>query len=82
MEKFLQYKDLSYFYQTKESEIHALNHVDFFVEKNSFASLVGPSGCGKTTMLSLTAGLLEPSNGQILLDGKKIEKKRKSMLYY
>lgn len=74
MEKFLQYKDLSYFYQTKESEIHALNNVNFFVEKNTFASLVGPSGCGKTTMLSLTAGLLEPSSGQILLDGKKIEK--------
>ena len=74
MEKFLQYKDLSYFYQTKESEIHALNNVNFFVEKNTFASLVGPSGCGKTTMLSLTAGLLEPSSGQILLDGKKIAK--------
>lgn len=74
MDKFLQYENLSYFYQTKESEIHALDNVNFFVKKKSFSSLVGPSGCGKTTMLSLTAGLLEPSAGQILLEGKKIEK--------
>ena len=74
MEKFLQYDKLSYFYQTKESEIHALNDVNFFVEQKSFASIVGPSGCGKTTMLSLTAGLLEPSSGEIKLGGKKIEK--------
>ena len=72
MEKFLQYDKLSYFYQTKESEIHALNDVNFFVEQKSFASIVGPSGCGKTTMLSLTAGLLEPSSGEIKLGGKKI----------
>ena len=74
MEKFLQYDKLSYFYQTKESEIHALNDINFFVEQKSFASIVGPSGCGKTTMLSLTAGLLEPSSGEIKLGGTKIEK--------
>ena len=74
MEKFLQYRNLSYYYQTKESEIHALDNVNFFVEKKNFASIVGPSGCGKTTMLSLTAGLLEPTSGEILLEGKKIEK--------
>lgn len=74
MEKFLQYRNLSYFYQTKESEIHALDNINFYVEQKSFASIVGPSGCGKTTMLSLTAGLLEPTNGEILLEDKKIEK--------
>ena len=74
MEKFLQYDKLSYFYQTKESEIHAVNDVNSFFFFKSFASIVGPSGCGKTTMLSLTAGLLEPSSGEIKLGGKKIEK--------
>lgn len=74
MENFLQYKNLSYFYQTKESEIHALNNVNFVVKQKDFSSIVGPSGCGKTTMLSLTAGLLEPTEGEILLNNKKIEK--------
>jgi len=74
MKKLLEFKDVKFFYQTKESEVCALDGVDFFLEEKSFTSLVGPSGCGKTTILSLIAGLLEPSGGEILLDGKKIEK--------
>ena len=35
MDKFLQYENLSYFYQTKESEIHALNNVNFFVKQKT-----------------------------------------------
>lgn len=74
MKKLLEFKDVKFFYQTKESEICALDGVNFYLEEKSFTSLVGPSGCGKTTILSLTAGLLEPSSGEILLDGKAIEK--------
>lgn len=74
MKKLLEFKDIKFFYQTKESEVCALDGVDFFLEEKSFTSLVGPSGCGKTTILSLIAGLLQPSSGEILLDGKKIEK--------
>lgn len=74
MKDFLQFKDVSYFYQTKENEVQALDKVNFSVDEEDFASLVGPSGCGKTTILSLTAGLLEPSSGQILLQGSPIKK--------
>lgn len=73
MEKLLEFNNVKYFYQTKESEVCALNGVNFAVEKESFSSLVGPSGCGKTTILSLTAGLLTPSSGDILLENKPIE---------
>ena len=73
MKDFLQFKDVSYFYQTKENEVQALDKVNFSVDEEEFASLVGPSGCGKTTILSLTAGLLEPSSGQILLQGSPIK---------
>ena len=74
MNNLLELKNVSYFYQTKESEINALNNVSFSLKEKDFTSLVGPSGCGKTTILSLIAGLLTPSSGEILLDGKKIEK--------
>lgn len=74
MKKLLEFKDISYFYQTKESEIKALDEVSFDVKEKEFTSLVGPSGCGKTTILSLTAGLLFPSSGEILIDGKAVEK--------
>ena len=49
MDKFLEFKDVSYFYQTKKSEVQALKDVNFTIEEKEFASLVGPSGCGKTT---------------------------------
>lgn len=74
MKTLLEFKNVNYFYQTKESEISALDGVDFTINNESFTSLVGPSGCGKTTILSLTAGLLTPSSGEILLDKKPIEK--------
>lgn len=74
MKKLLEFKDVKFFYQTKENEVNALDGVEFALEDKTFTSLVGPSGCGKTTILSLIAGLLQPSSGEILLDGKKIEK--------
>ena len=74
MKAILNFQDVNFFYQTKEKEIHALKSVSFDIEQESFVSLVGPSGCGKTTILSLTAGLLKPSSGKILLDGKPVEK--------
>ena len=74
MKSILEFKDVKYFYQTKESEICALNGINFDVGEKQFTSLVGPSGCGKTTILSLTAGLLTPSEGEILLNGQPIQK--------
>ncbi len=74
MENFLQMKNVDYFYQTKDNEIQAINKLDFSVAENSFASLVGPSGCGKTTILSLIAGLLKPSEGEITINGEVVGK--------
>ena len=74
MNNLLELKNVSYYYQTKQNEINALDNINFSLKEKDFTSLVGPSGCGKTTILSLIAGLLTPSSGEILLDGKKIEK--------
>ncbi|MBQ8908804.1 MAG: ABC transporter ATP-binding protein [Clostridia bacterium] len=74
MKNLLEFRNVKYFYQTKESEIEALSGISFSLDSQSFTSLVGPSGCGKTTILSLTAGLLTPSSGQILLEEKPISK--------
>ncbi len=70
-ENILEFQNVNFFYQTKTDEIFALNNVNFEIAKQQFVSIVGPSGCGKTTILSLTAGLLKPSSGKILLDGKQ-----------
>lgn len=73
--EMLSIKDVSLTYQTPESETHALKNVSFKVNEGEFVSLVGPSGCGKTTILSLTAGLIKPTTGEILVDGKRLNGK-------
>ncbi len=51
---------------------HALKGVDFSVEGGEFVSIIGHSGCGKSTVLNLVAGLVEPSSGAILVNGKPV----------
>jgi NitT/TauT family transport system ATP-binding protein len=73
MNNLLDINNLFLTYHSKIGETQALSRLSFAVKNNEFISIVGPSGCGKTTILSLIAGLLKPSSGEILLDGKKIE---------
>ena len=62
----LEFKDVSYTYHTKTGETTAVRGMDFSVEEGQFVSVIGPSGCGKTTILSLAAGILKPSSGEVL----------------
>lgn len=71
MEKLLELKKVSLTYQTLENEIRAIEDLSFYCNKGDFLSIIGPSGCGKTTVLSLIAGLLPPTSGEILINGKK-----------
>lgn len=65
-------RDVSENYQAENGELLALDHISFTVKKGEFVSIVGPSGCGKSTLLSIIAGLLPPTSGSILLDGKEV----------
>lgn len=62
----LEFKNISYTYHTKEGETTAVSNLNFTVENGQFVSVIGPSGCGKTTILSLAAGLLSPSAGEVV----------------
>ena len=53
-------------------ETTVLDNVSFEMERGKFYTLLGPSGCGKTTILRLIAGFIEPSEGSIFFNGKKI----------
>jgi NitT/TauT family transport system ATP-binding protein len=62
--------DLSLNYHTTERETKAIENISFNVKKGELLGIVGPSGCGKSTILSLIAGLLKPSLGEIYVGGK------------
>mgnify|MGYP000958127260 FL=1 len=53
---------------------HVIKDVNIDFEKGHFVTFLGPSGCGKTTLLRMVAGFYEPDDGEILLNGKRIER--------
>ena len=60
-------------YDGRQGKMIALNGVDLDIYENEFITVVGPSGCGKSTLLNIIAGLLEPTSGNVYVDGKKVE---------
>jgi osmoprotectant transport system ATP-binding protein len=53
----------------------ALKDIDFHIEKGELVALIGPSGCGKTTTMRMINRLIEPTSGQILINGEDISDK-------
>ena len=66
---FVEVKNLKKVYDNGHQ---AIKNVSFSVKKGDLVCLLGPSGCGKTTMLNILAGLLTPTSGEILFDGKSV----------
>ena len=58
--------------QGTSNELLAVDHVDFTIQNGSFCALVGESGSGKSTLAQLMCGLLVPSSGEVLFEGKNI----------
>ena len=59
-------------FDTPKGSFEALKNVNLKIADGEFVSLIGHSGCGKSTVLNLVGGLLEASNGGIILDGKEV----------
>lgn len=68
----LEIEHLKLLYHTVHEETEAVRDLSFKVNEGEFLSIVGPSGCGKSTILSVIAGLLKPSGGKVVLEGKEI----------
>lgn len=67
----ISFSDVDHVYGTDpgQEEVEALRDIDLDIGQGEFVSVVGPSGCGKTTLLHLAAGILEPTNGAVRING-------------
>ncbi|MCZ7585554.1 MAG: ABC transporter ATP-binding protein [Deltaproteobacteria bacterium] len=68
----LDVRDLKKTYHQGEVPVHALRGVSFRLEPGEFLAVSGPSGSGKSTILNLIGGLDDPTDGDILIDGRSI----------
>lgn len=70
--EILKVENLTKVYEKGESEVIALDHVTFSVERGEFVAIVGASGSGKSTLLHLIGGVDRPTEGKVYIDGKNI----------
>ena len=76
MQNLVEVKNLKKSYGSKE----AVKGISFKIKNDEILGLLGPNGSGKTTTIGMMLGLLKPSNGEIIIDGKKIEDNRIEIL--
>lgn len=68
----LEVNELTKKYGQGESEVVALDHVSFSVDKGEFVAIIGASGSGKSTLMNMIGGIDNPTSGSVIIDGKDI----------
>lgn len=71
-ERLIEARNLKKYFNTKKGLLHAVDDVNFFINKGETLGLVGESGCGKSTTGRVVLRLLEATDGEIIFEGKNI----------
>jgi NitT/TauT family transport system ATP-binding protein len=69
----LELKHVSKSFQHAQGNLRVLEDISFNIDEGQFTAVVGPSGCGKSTMLRIVNGLIPPSSGQVLFQGRQVD---------
>ncbi len=72
MSNILEVKGLKKYFKTPKGMLHAVDGINFSIERGKTLGVVGESGCGKSTLGRVIVGLLEATDGQVIFDGKDI----------
>lgn len=70
---FLDIVNLEKSFDTSRGKLTVLSKFELAVQEGKFISIIGHSGCGKSTVLSMVAGLTEPSDGSVVVGGREID---------
>ena len=68
----IEIRNLTVDYIEKKKNFTALKNVSFPINDGEFVSIIGASGCGKSTLLSVLEGINKPAEGEVLIDGEKV----------
>lgn len=80
---YIEFKNVEKEYKMGEIIIKALNNTNFSINKGELVVIVGPSGAGKTTTLNILGGMDTVTSGEVIVDGKRIDKmKNKDLIKY
>ena len=79
MNKIIELKNINKIYKTKVEKIHVLKDISLTFNKGDFVSIQGKSGSGKTSLLNIVGLLDEPTNGEIIIHGEKVDYKNENM---
>ena len=74
-------RDVNMRYFSREGETEALKGISFSVATGESVAIIGQSGCGKSTLLSLISGILKPTGGTVLVDGKAVSGPSRKVAY-
>lgn len=77
-QSFLEVKELKKYFKTHKGMLHAVDNVNFTIERGKTLGIVGESGCGKSTVGRVILRLLEPTSGQVFFEGQDITKLSKN----
>ncbi|WP_078544411.1 ABC transporter ATP-binding protein [Litchfieldia alkalitelluris] len=78
---FLSVSNIHHTYFSKDTATTALEDISLTIKEGEFISFLGPSGCGKTTLLSIIAGLIKPTSGEIMIENLPLSKAKSSIGY-
>ncbi|QDS85856.1 Aliphatic sulfonates import ATP-binding protein SsuB [Rosistilla ulvae] len=71
----IELRDLQLEYSGRDGAVMpVLQSIDLTVREGEFICIVGPSGCGKSTLLNIACGFLQPTQGQVLIDGTVVQR--------
>ncbi|MBC8538848.1 ABC transporter ATP-binding protein [Christensenellaceae bacterium NSJ-63] len=83
MASYIEFRDVKKIYTMGEVQIHALDGVNFSIEKGEFVIVAGASGAGKSTILNILGGMDTATSGQVIVDGQDLSQySRKELITY